>query len=236
MGMTDEQWNLTAAYLRDVFGTPSDGHTAGVLKHQPTRAANAGLPPIAISADVGRLLSVFAMLATRSPTATGLILEVGTLGGYSGIWLARALPDSGRLITVEVDPKHAAFAANEFTLAGVDDRVEIVVGSAGDRLPELVDQLGPSSVDMIFLDADKREYPDYAAVLKPVLRIGGILAVDNALGSYRWWITHDPGALDDEARQSQAAADHFNRLMAADPDFETACVLNREGVLVAVRR
>ncbi|MCC7146959.1 MAG: O-methyltransferase [Phycisphaeraceae bacterium] len=236
MNNAEEQRERTAAYLSDVFGAAAEGAVAEVLKAHAVRAAEAGLPPIAISADVGRLLSIFARLATRSPASTGRIVEVGTLGGYSGIWMARALPAGGCLLTVERSSKHAEFAARQFAQAGLADRVEIVLGTALDCLPALVSRLGPASVDMIFLDADKQEYPDYVRLLKPVLRSGGVLAADNALGSDRWWITQPTDALAPEVRPMQAAADRFNRLMAADADFETGCIVNRQGVLVAVRR
>lgn len=236
MSMTKEQWEGTASYLCEVFGTPAEEAVARTLREQPAAAARAGLPAIAISADVGRLLSLLARLVTRSPNSTGRIVEVGTLGGYSGIWMARALPASGRLITVEREPKHAEFAVSQFEAAGLADRVEIVVGPALERLPALVEALGSNSVDMIFLDADKGEYPEYARILKPALRRGGVLAADNALGAGSWWVAQDPETLAGEARRWQADVDRFNRLMASDADFEAGCFLNRQGVLVAVRR
>ncbi|MCC7408824.1 MAG: O-methyltransferase [Phycisphaeraceae bacterium] len=234
--MTKEQWEGTSSYLCDVFGTPAEEAVARTLREQPAAAARAGLPAIAISADVGRLLSLLARLATRSPNSTGRIVEVGTLGGYSGIWMARALPAQGRLITVEREPKHAEFAMSQFEAAGLADRVEIVVGPGLERLPELVEKLGPDSVDMIFLDADKGEYPEYARILKPALRRGGVLTADNMLSTGSWWVTQASETLDGEAKRWQANADRFNRLMAGDADFETGCFVNRQGVLVAVRR
>lgn len=230
MDMNAQQWEATATYLQTVFGTPEEDHIAQVLAHQPQRAAQAGLPPIAISADVGRLLSVFTILATRTSASTGRVVEVGTLGGYSGLWIARALPEDGKLTTFELNQKHADFARREFDRAGLGDRVQIIVGPALQRLPQLAADLGPDSLDMVFLDAHKPEYPDYAKALKPVLRRGGLLTADNALGSAAHWITQSASA------DTDSPADRFNRLMAADPDFETGCILNREGLLVAVRR
>lgn len=235
--MTSQQWAGTCQYLGEVFGRtgPRDGRIGTVLEALPQLARKAGLPDIAISGDVGRLLTVLTMLAMRTPEATGCIVEVGTLGGYSALWMVRGLGAAGRLFTVERDPRHAAFAQARFADAGVQDRVELIVGGAMDALPRLADKLGPASVDVIFLDADKREYVDYLRVLKPMLRRGGLLLADNALGSNRWWITDDPGALAPEAAASRAGADVFNRMLAADPDFETACVPIREGVLIATR-
>jgi len=121
-----------------------------------TEATAAGLPDIAVSADVGRLL----MMLT-SMTQARLALEVGTLGGYSGIWIARGLAEGGRLITIEREPNHAAFAQRQFERAAVDDRVEIRMGGALEVLPRLADELGPGSVDVVFIDAEKTEYCEY---------------------------------------------------------------------------
>ena len=237
MTMTPQQWAGTCQYLGEVFGRtgPRDGRIGTVLETLPQLRKEAGLPDIAISGDVGRLLTVLTTLATRTPEATGRIVEVGTLGGYSALWLVRGLGTSGRLFTVEQDPRHAAFARARFVQSGVSDRVELIEGGAMHALPRLADKLGPASVDVIFLDADKREYVDYLRVLKPMLRRGGLLLADNALGSNRWWITDDPGSLPPEAAASRAGADLFNHTVAADPDFETACVPIREGVLIATR-
>lgn len=157
MTTATDQWQQTAAYLCDLFGRAPEDAVQKTLEAQPKAAADAGLPAIAISADVGRLLSILTRLATRCAESTGRVVEVGTLGGYSGIWIARALPPGARLITLERDPKHAAFAATQFESAGLADRVEIIHGPALERLPALVDSLGPAGLDMVFLDADKRE-------------------------------------------------------------------------------
>jgi caffeoyl-CoA O-methyltransferase len=158
-----------------------------------------------------------------------LAIEVGTLGGYSGIWLARGLRDGGRLITIEIDERHAAFAREQFQRAGLADRVEIRVGAALGILPELARNLAPGSVDVIFLDALKTEYAEYWTIMRPLIAPGGAVLADNALGSSEWWI-------DVAGHESREAADRFNRLVASDPEFDAVVVPLRQGVLFGRRR
>ncbi|RMH27624.1 MAG: O-methyltransferase [Planctomycetota bacterium] len=221
MDMTPTRWTATAAYLDAVFGEQDD-HLATLM----TRAIEAGLPDIAVSASVGRFLHLLAKLANART-----IVEVGTLAGYSGIWLARALPEGGRLITIEPVEKHAAFAERAFADAGVGGRVTVRRGTGLEILPKLVDELGPGSVDLVFLDAVKQEYPEYWPHAKTLVRHGGLVVADNALGSGDWWIGEPAG--------NQAAhdgADALNRLAAADPAFDASCLPIREGMMVARKR
>lgn len=139
--------------------------------------------------------------------------------------------DGGRLITIEAEPTHADFAERAFADAGLADRVTVRRGTGLDELPRLADELGPGTVDLVFLDAVKTEYPDYLPHAKRLLRPGGLLVADNALGSGEWWIDDAPGT-----NASRDAADRFNRLVAADPDFESFCTPIRQGVLVARKR
>mgnify|MGYP006292748879 CR=1 FL=1 len=218
--MTPERWEHTCGYLRAVFGT-QDEHLATLMD----RAVEAGLPDIAISADVGRML----MLLT-SMTRGRLAVEVGTLGGYSGIWLARGLKPGGKLITIEVDEKHADFAQQQFETAGVADRVELRRGRAEDVLDQLAKELPAGSVDVAFLDADKEAYPGYWEQLRPMIAAGGLLLADNLLGGGSWWIDEEPGR-----NASRDAADAVNRMLAADDEFTAVTVPIREGVLIARR-
>jgi caffeoyl-CoA O-methyltransferase len=224
MEMTPERWSFTKAYLRDVFGAEDDQ-----LRTLMPRAVAAGLPNIAVSADVGRLL----MMLTRM-TANGLgarlAIEVGTLGGYSGIWIARGLSPGGRLITIEPDATHVAFAEREFETAGLAGVVDIRRGAGRDVLPRLAAELAPGSVDVVFLDAIKREYADYFQAIRPAIAPGGLLIADNVLGSNQWWIDEPPGRNPD-----RDGADRLNRLLAADAEFDAVAVPMREGVLVARR-
>jgi predicted O-methyltransferase YrrM len=217
--MTPDRWSYTAEYLRTVFGR-SDDHLEGLMDEAVAR----GIPDIAVSADVGRLLMIL-----TSMTGGRLAVELGTLAGFSGIWLARGLSPAGRLITVEPNERHAAFAEEQFARAGLGDRVEVRRGRALDVLPKLRAELGDASVDVLFFDAIKTEYPEYFRLGRPLIRSGGLLIADNVLGAGTWWI-------DDEHDPSRKGADALNRAIAADPDFEAVAVPLREGVLIARRK
>lgn len=211
--MTPETWDFINDYSRNVFGE-QDEHLAGLMEE----AVAAGLPAIAVGADVGRLLMILTSL-TRGRIA----VEVGTLGGYSGIWIVRGLGPNGRLITIEYEPTHADFAEAQFEKAGIADRVDLRRGAGIDVLADLESELGPESVDVVFLDAIKSEYPDYFRLAKPLIPVGGLIIADNVYGTGSGWIDQGHGT------------DEFNRIIAADPDFEAAAFPFREGVLVGVR-
>lgn len=211
--MTPERWSYIGDYAADVFGE-HDEHLAGLMG----RAVEAGLPPIAVSADVGRLLKILA-----ASTEGKLAIELGTLAGYSAIWLARGLAEEGRLITVEHEDHHADFAQAEFDAAGVAEKVEIVRGEALVVLPRIAEEVGDESVDFVFIDARKSEYLDYFGLLKPLMKPGGLLVADNVYATGAGWIDEGHGT------------DEFNRLVAADPDFEAVAIPMREGVLIARR-
>lgn len=211
MPMTPERWSYIGDYAEDVFGQ-YDEHLAGLM----TRAVDAGMPPIAVSADVGRLLKILV-----SMTEARLAIELGTLAGYSGIWIARGLAENGRLITVEHEDAHADFAEAEFEKAGVADKVEVVRGAALEVLPGIADRVGEGSVDFVFVDARKSEYVDYFHILRPLLKVGGLYVADNVYATGAGWIDQGQGT------------DEFNRLIASDPDFDAVATPMREGVLIA---
>jgi predicted O-methyltransferase YrrM len=226
MEMTPSRWAYTCDYLREVFGRQDQ-----TLQTLMPRAVAAGVPDIAVSADVGRLLMILTQLSVaRKGGKPGLAVELGTLAGYSGIWLARGLGAGGKLITIEAEPKHADFAGKMFKEAGVGDRVDVRIGNGLDVLPQLVKELGPGSVDVLFLDAIKTEYPDYFRVAKPLIAVGGLIIADNVLGAGTWWIDEPKGK-----SEQRDGADRFNRIVAADADFEAAAAPIREGVMVARR-
>ena len=158
--MTPETWEFINRYSLEVFGQ-QDEHLAGLMEE----AVEAGLPAISIGPDVGRLLMIL-----TSMTEGRLAVEVGTLGGYSGIWLARGLRPGGRLITIESEPSHAHFAERQFARAGLSDRVEIRIGPGLEVLSQLGGELEPDSVDVLFLDAENRVLSAHAAV--PPFRLG----------------------------------------------------------------
>lgn len=213
MQMTPERWSFLGEYADEVFGQYDD-HLAGLM----TRAVDAGLPPIAVSADVGRLLKILV-----SMTPGKLAIELGTLAGYSAIWIARGMAEDGKLITVEYNDHHADFAQQEFERAGVAHQVEIVRGAALDVLGDIAERVGEDSVDFAFVDAKKTEYTEYFQLLKPLMRPGSLYVADNVYATGAGWIDEGQGT------------DEFNRFIAADPDFDAVATPMREGVLIARR-
>lgn len=218
MEFTKERFEYTKQYTRDVFGKQDD-HLANLIRD----AVKAGLPDVAVSSDVGRLLTLLVKMVNAE-----LVIELGTLGGYSTIWLARGLAPGGKVITVESEEKHARFAEEQFAKAGVADRIEVVRGKALDVLPDIARSVGQGNVDLLFYDAIKREYPEYWKLTRPLLRVGGLLVADNVLGA-SWWI-------DQVGNADRDAVDAFNRSIAADDTLDAACVPLREGVMVARKR
>jgi predicted O-methyltransferase YrrM len=154
-----------------------------------TRAANAAanLPPIDVSPSQGKMLHLLARVCRARN-----ILEIGTLGGYSTIWLARALPPDGRLITLESEPRHAAVARENIVRAGLAHVVDVRVGVALETLP-IIESEGRGPFDMIFIDADKVSAPAYVAWALRLSRPGTLILVDNVV---RW------GSIVDQADQS----------------------------------
>jgi predicted O-methyltransferase YrrM len=221
MPTTPDRWNATSLYLDAVFGR-QDEHLATLMP----RALEAGLPDIAVSPSVGRFLLMLAKLVDART-----VVEVGTLAGYSGTWLARGMHADGKLITLEPVEKHAAFAEQGFKACGLGDRVEVRRTTGLDGLPALCDELGPGSVDLVFLDAVKSEYPPYFPHCRTLLRRGGLLVIDNALGSNDWWIGEPEGN-----QPAHDGADQLNRMLGDDPEFDAACLPIREGVTVARKR
>lgn len=136
-------------------------------------ARQAGLPPIQISPIQGKLLHLLALTCNAHK-----ILEIGALGGYSGTWLARALPADGRLITLEIDPKHAEIVRASFERAGVSRKTEVRVGNALDLLPQLAPE---APFDLVFIDADKEPYPRYLEWAVKLARSGSIIVADNTI-------------------------------------------------------
>jgi len=203
----------TSDYLAALFA-PEDS-TLLALREEADRS---GLPPISISPDEGRLLQVLlrAIGARR-------VLEVGTLGGYSAIWIARALPPDGTLLTLEIDPSHAEFARRHIARGGIGDRVEVRVGRALDLLPALDGE----RFDAIFLDADKEPLPTYFEWALRLLRPGGLIIADNALWGGR--VLDD--RVDDDATR---AVREFNRRLATDPRVTGIVVPTHDGVGIGV--
>jgi len=168
--MAEDQWTEVDQYFSESL-LPSDPTLESALE----ASATAGLPAISVSRNQGKFLQILAQIVgARS------ILEIGTLGGYSTIWLARALRAGGHLITLEVDPKHADVAQLNVSRAGLQDVVEIRIGNALETLPQLsAERRGP--FDLIFIDADKQNIPTYFEWGLKLSRPGTLIVVDNVV-------------------------------------------------------
>ena len=147
--MDKTHWSEVDDYLSSLF-VGDDAALSGALE----RSAAAGLPAINVSPPQGKLLHLLARL-----TGARRILEIGTLGGYSTIWLARALSADGKVITLEYEPKHAEVARGNFEAAGLSEKIELRLGRAIETLPQL-DREGAGPFDLAFIDADKPSTPD----------------------------------------------------------------------------
>lgn len=166
--MNQELWTAVDRYFTDLL-IPSDP----VLEAALDASDGAGLPAIAVTPNQGKLLMLIAqMIGARK------ILEIGTLGGYSTIWLARGLPSGGRLITLEADAKHAKVARANIDRAGLSGTVEIRVGKALDTLPALVEN---APFDLMFIDADKENNPRYLEWSMRLAKPGSVIIVDNVV-------------------------------------------------------
>jgi predicted O-methyltransferase YrrM len=165
-----ERWSAVDEYLAGQL-VGDDGVSAAAL----AAGAAAELPPITLSASQGKLLELLVRVhgARR-------ILELGTLGGYSSIWLARALPPDGRLVTLEASSRFAAVARGNLARAGLGETVEVRVGPALETLPQLAAEAAP--FDMIFIDADKANYPHYLEWSLKLSRPGTLIVADNVIG------------------------------------------------------
>jgi predicted O-methyltransferase YrrM len=209
--MDDGVFNRVDRYIDALFVADD-----AALKAALAASRAAGLPDIQVSAGQGKFLYLLAKM-----TGARRVLELGTLGGYSTIWLARALPEDGKLVTLEYEPRHAEVARENLARAGVADRVEVVVGPALSTLPGVIERTaGP--FDLVFLDADKVNYSNYLTLVLGAVRSGSVILADNVVrgGAVLEFASADPSA---------AAAREFNALLAADDRLE-AVILQQVGV------
>jgi predicted O-methyltransferase YrrM len=195
--MSVELWTAVDDYIgRVVVGADP------VLEGAAKASDAAGLPQISVTPNQGKLLYLLARLANART-----ILEIGTLAGYSSIWLARALPDGGRLITIEADAKHAGIARSNIAQAGLNDRVEVKVGLALEILPSLAPQ---QPFDFIFIDADKPNIPAYFDWAVKLSRKGTLIIVDNVVrdGAIIEENSEDPSVIGVRRLNDLLSADH----------------------------
>jgi predicted O-methyltransferase YrrM len=204
--MDNESWTAVDHYLSDLFVPPDAALEAALADSKA-----GGLPDIQVSPSQGRFLYLLARL--HGPKR---ILELGTLGGYSTICLARALPPGGRLVTLEFEPKHAEVARKNLERAGLAQIVEIRVGPALDTLPQLAGEgLGP--FDLIFIDADKENYPEYLDWAIRLSHPGSLVIADNVV---------QQGAVIDAADDQPRVVGirRFNEKLASDPRLTAAAI------------
>jgi predicted O-methyltransferase YrrM len=190
-------------YIEQLFSPPDEA-----LAQNLQSAQAAGLPTINVSPNEGKLLYLIAKMAGAKR-----VLEIGTLGGYSTTWLARALPGDGQVITLELDEKHASVARQNLDRAGVADRVEVRVGRAVDTLRRMIDQQ-EAPFDLIFIDADKTNYVTYLDLALQLSQTGTVILADNVIRHGRV-LDQQPG--DASARGAKA----YNESIAARPELES---------------
>ncbi|MGH2533442.1 MAG: O-methyltransferase [Thermomicrobiales bacterium] len=204
--MTQERWTAVDRYLTDLFVPPDPALDAALQS-----SADAGLPPHNVAPNQGKLLYLLARIhGARS------ILEIGTLGGYSTIWLARALPPDGRLVTLEANPKHAEVARANIDRAGLVGVADIRLGRALETLARLeAEKTDP--FDLIFIDADKPNNPAYLAWSLKLSRPGTLIIADNVVrnGTVLDSTTADPNV---------QGVRRFNELLAAEPQLNSTAI------------
>ncbi len=205
--------NALTAYITEHFARPD-----AALQQIEAEIPRRGLPAIAITAEEGRFLQFL----TRAVGGRRAV-EIGTLGGYSGAWIARGLAAGGRLITLELEPHHAAVAREHLALAGVADRVEVRVGNAHDLLPGLAAE-GP--FDLCFIDAEKSGYDRYLDWALAQVRPGGVIAAHNAFRGGE--------ILAAAPDQAAAAMQRFNHRFAREPRLISTIFPAGDGMLIGV--
>ncbi len=219
--MNQELWTSVDEYFTAALVMPDEALNAALRDSDA-----AGLPPINVAPNQGKLLHLMARMSRARS-----ILEIGTLAGYSTIWLARALPDDGRLVTLEADPRHAEVATANITRVGLADRVEVREGRALHTLPGVqADGLAP--FDLVFIDADKPSNPFYVEWALKLTRPGSVIIVDNVV---RGGAVIESDSEDDSVRGVQ----QMNELIAAEPRLTATAIQTvgskgYDGLLVAM--
>jgi len=191
-------WTKVDNYFGELLAPSDDGLSAALKENK-----DAGLPPIDVTPLQGKFLEFLVRVS-----GARRVLEIGALGGHSTIWLARALPGGGRVVTLELESHHAKVARRNLDRAGVLDRVEVIVGSALDTLSTLVSS--GESFDLIFIDADKESYPEYLGWALQLSRLGTVIVADNVVREGR---VADSDCDDPRVQGVR----RFAELMAAEP-------------------
>jgi caffeoyl-CoA O-methyltransferase len=204
--MTQKQWTAVDDYITGLFVPPDPALDAAI-----EATSEAGMPLINVAPNQGKLLHILALVSgARS------ILEIGTLAGYSAIWLARALPAGGKLITLEADPRHAAVARANIARAGLAEMVEVRVGKALETLPQLASE-GHGPFDLVFIDADKPNTTAYFGWALKLTRRGSLIVADN--------VVRDGAVIDEgSADASVQGVRRFNAALAAEPRVSATAI------------
>jgi predicted O-methyltransferase YrrM len=202
----DAVWTVVDAFFVRRLGRGDDA-----LRDAITDSTDAGLPAIAVTPLQGKLLALLARAG-----GARRILEIGTLGGYSAIWMARALPEGGELVTLEVDAAHAAIAQRNIERAGMGSRVRVVVGPAAETLTRLItDRVAP--FDLVFIDADKESSDIYFRAALTLARVGTMIVVDNVVRDGK---VADVSTTDEGVQGIQRMTD----LIAAEPRVSATAI------------
>ena len=219
--MDQKLFEAVDQYISDLFIKEEESLTAAERSH-----GLENIPAINVSPNLGKFLYLMARISKA-----GKILEVGTLAGYSTIWMAKALPENGRLISLEIDPRHASIARKNIERAGLSSKVEVRVGKAIDLLPLMVKQSeGP--FDMIFIDADKPPYAEYFEWALKLSKSGTLIIADNVIRDGK---VLDPNHEDPMVQGAQ----RFNKALAANNQvsatiLQTIGVKEYDGMAIAV--
>jgi predicted O-methyltransferase YrrM len=204
--LNDDLYN----YIVDIFAKEDN-----LLKEVVKETESKKIPLIQVSPENGKFLQLLIRIIKAKN-----VLEIGALTGYSSIWMARGLPDDGKLITLEVSPEHAAEARNNFKKAGLDNKIELILGSAMESLDKIKDK----KFDFAFIDADKVGYPAYYDKVIGMMNKGGIIAADNAL--------RDGKIVDKNADEGTKAVDAYNKKVASDSRVESLLVPISDGLTI----
>ena len=187
-----------------------------ILKNIVKDAEEKKIPLIQVSPELGKFLQILIKMISAKN-----ILEIGTLTGYSSIWMARALPEGGKVTTLEISEIHANEAKKNFRKAGLENKIELILGSGSESL----EQLKNKRFDFAFIDADKTGYPAYFDKVITMMNKGGIIAADNAL--------RDGKIIDSNPDEGTRAVDEYNRKSANDPRVESMLVPISDGLTIS---
>jgi predicted O-methyltransferase YrrM len=197
-------------YITGIFAEEDD-----ILKNVVKDAESKSYPMIQVSPDLGKFLYMLIKMVNAKKA-----LEIGTLAGYSSIWLARALPDNAQLTTLEIDLEHAETAKSNFIKAGLDSKIELIFGNAMDSLEKLKSE----RFDFVFIDADKTGYPDYFDKVMLMMNQGGIIAADNTLRKGQ--------VIQENTDEGTQAIKVYNKKVANDPRVESLLVPISDGLTI----